>query len=408
VALAANEGERAMLADRALDERTPEEAVAEVVDAARRSPEGGEVLIRLLPERLSLYDGRSANATVRMRGYILAAFEQTGLPDAALPYVFEELENGRDAYLVAGAARALRGLAPPTSRVVPFLYKAVENIKYADDALTFESYKPRWPITNYTTALTEIFRTLGWLGAHANSALPDLEALREERGDEFSQPIRAEIENAIERIRSDTSVAHDCCGGAAPANPRPVVHHLQRKPRKGVSISEIELEDQEGITVTYGSFFGRKPSIVAFFYTRCDNSNKCSLTVTKLARLQKAIVDEELEGLLRTAAITYDPAYDLPPRLRAYGENRGIAFSDDNRMFRAQTGFRELQEHFQLGVNFTGTTVNRHRIELFVLDSRGEIAVAFTRLQWEVQEILERARTLLGPVSRPEQDPSLD
>jgi protein SCO1 len=383
-----------VLADHALDKNTPEESVAELVDAVRHSPERRDVLVQLLPERLSLYDGRSANATVRMRGYILAAFEQTGLPDAALPYVLEELENGRDAYLVAGAARALRGLDSPTSRVVPFLFEAVENIRYVDDALTFESYKPRWPITSYTTALTEIFRTFAWLSAHANSALPYLEALCAERSDEFSQPVRAEIENAIELIRADGRVAHDCCSTVT-ANPSLMVHGLQKNHRKGRYVGEIELEDQEGNTVTYGSFFSRKPSIVVFFYTRCDNPNKCSLTVTKLARLQRAIAAEELEGLLRTAAITYDPAYDLAPRLRAYGENRGIAFSDDNRMFRARTGFRELQEHFQLGVNFTGSTVNRHIIELFVLDSRGEIAIAFTRLQWDVREVLEQARALL-------------
>jgi protein SCO1/2 len=385
-----------VLADRALDEHTPEEAVAELVDAVKRSPERREVLVGLLPERLSLYDGRSANATVRMRGYILAAFEQTGLPDAALPYVLEELENGRDAYLVAGAARALRGLENPTSQVVPFLVKAVENIKYVDDALTFEDYKPRWPIPNFTTALTEIFRTFGWLGAHADSALPYLEELRAQRSAEFSRSVRAEIGNAIERIGSDPRAAHDCCG-TVPASPSPVVHTLQKKPRKGLSIGEIELEDQEGNTLTFGEFFGGKPSIVVFFYTRCENPNKCSLTITKLARLQRAVVEEELEGLLRTAAITYDPAYDLPPRLRAYGENRGVAFGDDNRMFRTRTGFNELQEYLRLGVNFTGATVNRHTIELFVLDGRGEVAFAFTRLQWDVREVLEQARALLGP-----------
>ena len=385
-----------MLADQAIDKHTPEGSTAELVAAVKQSPEHRDALVRLLPERICLYDGRSANATIRMRGYILAAFEQTGLPDAALPYVLEELENGRDAYLAAGAAKALRGLAPPTSWVVPFLFKAVENIKYVDDALTFQSYKPRWPITNYTTALTEIFRTFGWLGAHAKSALPDLEALREERQDEFSRPIRAEIENAIDRIRSDARVAHDCCS-AVPANPSPVVHHLQKKPLKVDSISEIELEDQTGDTVPYGSFFSRKPSIVVFFYTRCDNPNKCSLTVTKLARLQKAIAEQRLEGLLRTAAITYDPGYDLPRRLKAYGENRGVMFSDDNRMFRARSGFRELQEHLQLGVNFTGSTVNQHRIELFVLDSQGEIAITFARLQWDIQEVLEQAKALLSP-----------
>ncbi len=49
-------------------------------------------------------------------------------------------------------------------------------------------------------------------------------------------------------------------------------------------------------------------------------------------------------------------------------------------------------------MNFTGTTVNRHRIELFVLDSRGEITATFTRLQWDVQDVLEQAKALLGPV----------
>ena len=72
-----------------------------------------------------------------------------------------------------------------------------------------------------------------------------------------------------------------------------------------------------------------------------------------------------------------------------------MTFSYDNRMFRARTGFRELEEHFQLGVNFIGTTVNRHRIELFILDSRGEITVTFTRLQWDIQEVLEQTKALL-------------
>lgn len=385
-----------MLANQLLDKDTPEETIAELVDAVRQSPERRDLLVQLLPERLPLYEGRSANETIRMRGYILAAFEQAGLPDAALPYVLEELENGRDAYLVAGAAKALRGLNSPTSRVVPFLLKAVENIKYVDDALTFECYKPRWPITNHTTALTEIFQIFGWLGAYAKAVLPDLEALCEERRDEFSQPIRAEIENAIDRIRSDGRAAHACCGAVSP-NLGLAVHTPREAHRKGGFSTGIELEDQAGNTLTYGTFFSRKPSIVVFFYTRCNNPNKCSLTVTKLARLQEAIVEEQLEGLLKTAAITYDPEYDLPSRLKAYGENRGVAFSDDDRIFRTRTGFRELQEYFQLGVNFTGSTVNRHRIELFILDSQGEIAATFTRLQWDVQEVIEQAKALLRP-----------
>ena len=180
-----------------------------------------------------------------------------------------------------------------------------------DDALTFETYKPRWPIKDHTTALREIFRTFGWLGTRARSALPDLEALCKERSDEFSQPIRAEIENAIDRIRSDGGSAHVCCS-AVSANRGLEIYAPREKQRDGGGIADIELEDQDRNTLTYGGFFRDKPSIVVFFYTRCNNPNKCSLTVTKLARLQEAVADERLVGLLKTAAITYDPEYDLP------------------------------------------------------------------------------------------------
>jgi protein SCO1 len=102
------------------------------------------------------------------------------LPDAALPYVLEELENGRDAYLVAGAARALRGLDTPTSRVVPFLFKAVENIRHIDDALTFESYKPRWPIELYDRSHRDLSNIrMAWHSREVRPARPGSNAERE-------------------------------------------------------------------------------------------------------------------------------------------------------------------------------------------------------------------------------------
>lgn len=377
-----------------LDEDTPEVQIAEFIDAVKQSRDNGNILVDLLPERIPLYLNRSSNETIRIRGYTLAAFEQVGLPEAALPYVLEELENGRDAYLVAAAAKALRGLDNPTNGVIPFLFKAVENVRGADDSLTFENYRPQWPLTTYTTALKEIFYTFGWLGAHASDALADLQTLLEDRRDDFSATIRREIEDAIECIRSDTkNVGTDCC--ARPTSLSPQVVRSGRERGDTNSINDVELEDQEGNALTFRDFFCRSPSIVVFFYSRCDNPNKCSLTVTKLARLQQAIRQEGLEGQLQTAAITYDPGYDLPRRLRAYGQNRGVLFSDKNRFLRTRSGFEKLQDYFSLGVNFIGSIVNRHRIELFILDDKGRVAASFTRLQWDIQEVLDQAKLLL-------------
>jgi protein SCO1 len=381
-----------MIVQPPLGPTTPEDHVAALADSVRKAPERRDLLVALLPERLPLYEGRSANETIRMRGYILASFEQAGLPDEAFPFVCEELESGRDAYLVAAAAKAVRGMQRPSSEVAPFLVKAIDNIKYVDDAVTFEQYRPQWPLTSYTTALAEIFRTLGWLGEHATPVLPDLEALV--NGAQLSAVARGELHNAIEAIRPhQASAASSCCCGKpvrAPVNPPSPTWPSGVMP-------DVDFEDHDGTTVRYDDLFGGKPSIAVFFYTRCPNPNKCSLTITKLAQLQNGIVAEGLSGKLRTVAITYDPEFDVPARLRAYGSDRGVMFNDDQRMVRTRKGFAQLQERFQLGVNFTGSTVNRHRIELFIVDSDGDIAVTFARLQWAVAEVLARARQLITP-----------
>jgi protein SCO1 len=377
-----------MLLNQMLDKDTSEDRIAQLVDAIKRSPEQRDALVELLPERHPIYLGRSTNQTIRMRGYILAAFEQVGLPEQAVPYVLDELQNGRDAYLVAAAAKALRGLQTPSGELVPFLLKAINNIRYMDDALTFEHYKPDWPLTEHTSALQEIFQSFKWMGTHAQSALPDLEALYRD-GSGFSNAIQREIKNAIVAIRA-----------SEPVSTRTFISlSLLQSPlgnqKKNDVVPNPEFEDQEQSRLTYAEFFHQKPSIVVFFYTRCNNPNKCSLTITKLGQLQQMIREEGLAGQLQTAAITYDPEYDLPARLKAYGLNRGVVFSEDNRFFRTLDGLNELRDYFGLGVNFNGSIVNQHRIELFILDNQGRIAKTFARLQWDVREVLDSAKALL-------------
>jgi protein SCO1/2 len=381
-----------------LDHETSEEEFAELVDRARRELDR-QLLLELLPERLPVYRGRSANIVTRMRGYLLAAFEGAGLPEEALPYVLEELESGRNAYLVAAAARALRGRQSRSSDAVPFLLKAIENITYADDAVSFDTYRPSWPLSGHTTALQEIAATVAWLGSEASSALPALRSLLEEPG-VLSDAARAELESVVSQLSAGgfchaVPAPFSCCAHD-PETARTVIHDI--RPRTD-ALADVELEDQDGARVTFGEFFTGKPSVVAFFYTRCDNPNKCSLTITKLGLLQRRLAELGLDGRIQTAAITYDPEFDLPTRLRAYGENRGVVFSTSDRLFRTKGALAPLEDYFALGVSFSGTLVNRHRIELFLLDHEAGVAGAFTRLQWDVEEVLAQATSLAEPGS---------
>jgi protein SCO1 len=375
-----------------LDRNTSEDRISEWIDEIERSIGDRDLLLKLLLERSDIYKDRSTNETIRIRGYILSKFEHLGLPDSAIPYVLEELESGRDAYLVAAAAKAVRGMANPSIQLIPFLFKAVENVKYLDDAVTFDSYKPQWP-TNYTTALTEIFKTFQWLGKLAESALIQLEDLHQDC-QSFSVRNRTKIQETIDSIRaSNQNIAKSCCDHSI--NLHPLVLSTDCEHKNTIISSDIELEDQDGKRIKYDDFFVGMPSIVVFFYSRCNNPHKCSLTITKLAQLQQAISNHGLEQQLKTVAITYDPQYDVPTRLKAYGENRGIVFNERNRMFRTINRFQELQDFFQLGVNFNHSIVNRHRIELFILDGRGEIITTFARLQWNIDRVIDSAKELL-------------
>jgi protein SCO1 len=347
---------------------TPEEQVASLVDAVIGDPARRDDLVELLPERSPLYAGRSTRATVRMRGYAMAAFGRVGLPEAALPYVLDELQNGRDAYLVAAAARALSGFAGPADDAVPFLRQAMENIRDADDAVSFDAYRPRWPAQGRTTAMEEIQQTLASLGPQPGH---DSHCCH--------PPPTGTAESPVRRIATLLSVTG-----------------LDSGPRRGEVPSDVELEDQDGRGLTYGGFFAGRPSVVAFFYTRCDNPNKCSLTISRLAELQRALAAEGLRDRVQTAAITYDPDYDLAPRLRAYGDNRGVTFGPRDRLLRARTGFERLEAYFELGVNYGPAVVNRHRIELFLLDEQGRIAATFARLRWDLDGVLRQARELAG------------
>jgi len=64
-------------------------------------------------------------------------------------------------------------------------------------------------------------------------------------------------------------------------------------------------------------------------------------------------------------------------------------------MLRAIEGNDAVREYFELGVNFNGSLVNRHRIELHILDAQARIAASFERLRWDEREVVAKAVEVL-------------
>ena len=372
-----------------------EQQFAALVDALAADPGGRGQLAGLLREDHPFYDQRGAAAVVRMRGWALLALARPALADDALPLVLEELDAGLDPYLVAAAARALRSHPRPSAALAPFVLRALGNIRYRDEPVSFEGYGEYATSDEGTSPVRELLATLAWLGPHARGVLAEVEALRSPPNG-LPRALQPDVERAVEAMRGggpadEGDGAGDCC---LPAGWGGVFSWLPGA-RRNCEIGRVRFEDHGGRSLAFDEFFRGHVSVVVFFYTRCDNPLKCSLTVTKLARVQKLLAARGLAARVHTAAVTYDPDFDLPERLRAYGSNRGVLLDESNRMLRATDGFGALRAHFKLGVNFIESLVNRHRIEAYVLDAEGRVAASFERLHWDERQVVERAAEVL-------------
>lgn len=362
-----------------------------MVDAAAGDPDRHGQLLELLREDHPFYAERGTASTVRMRGWILATFARTGLPDDALLFVLEELDTGVDPYLVAAAARALRSYPEPRAAFAPLVMGALANIRYRDERVSFESYGAYAVGRNGTTPVAELLATLTWLGPHARAILPDLQALRQGGG--VVRKYAAQLEAAAAAITGGDSADEDCC--TLPGNLGAMFSWPLGARGSNDAVAQVAFEDQDGNEVAFGELFRGQVSIVVFFYTRCDNPLKCSLTIAKLARVQQRLEERGLLAQIQTAAITYDPAFDVAERLRTYGKERGLRFDERHRMLRTADGLDALRRHFQLGVNFIESLVNRHRVEAYVLDREGRVAASFQRLRWDEDELVARGVAVL-------------
>jgi protein SCO1/2 len=263
--------------------------------------------------------------------------------------------------------------------------------------VSFENYGEYAVSSTGTSAVRELLVTLAWLGPHARGVLHEVESVR----GGISKKLLVDLDRAVKAIRGGDQVdapgtSGTCCSlpSALSASSRAIGSRSGCEP-----IESVVFEDHNGVVLTFETFFKGHPSIVVFFYTRCDNPLKCSLTVTKLANIQKLLAARGLANQIHTAAITYDPAFDLPDRLRGYGQNRGVLLDARHRMLRTVDGLDALRAHFKLGVNFIESLVNRHRIEAYVLDAGARIAASFERIHWDEQRVVDRAIEVLNEKS---------
>ncbi len=366
-------------------------AAAAQVDHSART----QALLVLLREEHAAYAQCSAAEVVHRRGWVLVELGNASLGQETMPVVLEELETGHRPYLLAAAARALRQADAPSPALAPILLRAIETLARRDDLVDLTVWGGTATSEAAGSALSEALATLRWLAPQAHGIRKGLQELADgDHGplvEEHRLAVHAVLDDMAARGLPDSS---DCCALPLPWR------RFASGGDAAVPIATVRFEDQSGTSVSWDNLFPGQPSVVVFFYTRCDNEQKCSLTVSQLAQVQRLLVSAGAEKSVRLAAITYDPDFDLPHRLQGYAESRGLVPGTHCSLLRTMQGRDALRDYFALGVNFAGSVVNRHRIEVFVLDASGGIRATYQRLGWDPVELVGEVQRIASEQGR--------
>jgi len=371
-----------------------EQRFAAEVDRVVQLSDAAELLLTLCDERHAAYVDRSAPAITRMRGWVLEALgRRPFLADAAIPYVLEELEAPSHPYLLAAAARCLRAVRTPHASFAVALAHAFRVAPSLEAPVTLGLYGGFGdaPGASNTSPVREVVATIAWLGPLAAPLAEDIHDTL--RSGAAAPDVLLALEQVLAALPPDAP--RECCAELPKSIARFV--HWQAATRRDVDVAldKVRLEDHRGNSSSFRTQFRTgQPTIVAFFYTRCDNPFKCTLTVAKLGQVQRLLHARGLGESIRTMGITYDPEFDTPAQLSRYGVDRGLQLNAQHVLIRATAGFEELKQYFALGVSFFESLVSRHRIEVFVLDGKGRIAATFHRLNWREEQVVDRAAAL--------------
>lgn len=325
------------------------DVLIEEVVAVPFGPAGTKRLAAMLQQDAPHFSGLSSGDADRLRAHILASFEHRRLPEPAVRAVKEELRTSQSPIVLAAAARAARAFARVEPDWEELLLAASARIEARDEFVRLAS---------------------------RNMAL--------------EEPLRTARDEIAATLALRNGKAKRCCH---PESATPEDQPLAVAPLCPKTLECVTVEDQFGRREALFDLLHGRISLAAFFYTKCMNPLKCSLTIARLGSLARLAAIHPTAADLGIFAISYDSEFDVPTRLLTFGRDRGFPFGERARLLRCDAGWDALRSMFALQVGYTAATVNGHARELFAVSGQFEaVAIDCERLS-EPLRLLDEVTT---------------
>ncbi|GJM33357.1 MAG: hypothetical protein DHS20C18_23580 [Saprospiraceae bacterium] len=363
----------------------------------------GQLIVKRLNEGDAIYQNRGPLEIVRLRGYLLASLGRLGTPKEAIPYLITELKHNhrQHPYLAAAAARAAGGLSEFQHLLVPDLVKFL-NASVVNDVVDLDHYNS-WPPQKPTSIKEEVLKTLIRFEEKGKAAIPDL--LRAINSASIPNSVYNRnghlaklAEQAISSIDPQMVFCNQSNGLEKTIKSDVVFVEKWPNPqeRSLPKIFDLMMENHFGEKFMLKEFYG-KPIILTFFYSRCDNRNKCSMTISKLAHLQAELEKAGLKQQSSILALSLEPAYDTPQRMKSFAEVRGVKLDQQVQVVKVadRKNQQKLVNALGISVSYNEGQVAMHGIELLLLDKNGKYVRKYTNTHWRVGMVIEDLKRLL-------------
>jgi len=375
------------------DATTNPARIASALDVLRSRGRGAasaaETLSGLLPHRSRIFNGRDKDVVIRLRAYVIVTLAGIGFPTSARPALLDILahvDERMSPVEVGAAARAVRSLGGRGRAFTPYLLDAL-GARLGVEEFSLERFDPRVPAAEATTAQLEIVRTLYRVAPTGDHDVQ--ESLMQLIRDPDRDPrLVREAQRVLDRKPLATPKS-ERASVPADAAWRPAA----QRTRLNLDIAYRDHDGRDGV-------LGRlvdKPVLITFFYSRCQNSKKCSMAVSRMGALQRQLVQAGMADRVRLLAVSYEPQFDTPERINRFATDRGLRLGP-NALALQLDGAREQQltDELEAPVNFSAGWVNTHGVELSLLDPNGRVVRQYQTILWDNDHVLKDVTRLLA------------
>jgi protein SCO1 len=205
-----------------------------------------------------------------------------------------------------------------------------------------------------------------------------------EPGDEVEGELRVtEREGWIARLRVVKK-------GEPPSWDRSKALPIEYVMNPGDDVPDITLTDQEGRTFRLSEWRG-KTIALTFIFTRCPFPNFCPLMSRRFVEAQEALRKRRAEWFqsdrVRFLTLSFDPEYDTPAVLKAYGERWNADFR--HWTFATSPAIEMARFGASFGLSFwtEGGTIT-HNLVTAVIRPDGKVQAIFRGNEWTALDLV--------------------